>query len=236
MHKICTNCYFSISSASIDEAHPASPQQLGTITIRPDLLRNAVLDAGGRVDTWYYVEATLHDDGRVERVEHLELVEDRERRLMEEYRAQPWPRPWQERMGMRFRGLRPTDDLDEALGLGSINTMSGFYELQELLGRGEDEATIRPLFARAPHLEFAVGTRLNSMEAPLGTVAVESGTGRLLVSWVLSAASRHPLPAARGSADEPKVRRSATGGLMISGGWEEGEVSDLAFGETKGRS
>lgn len=220
-YMMCT-INLTATSAAIDEidTQPWNTMQVGDTVINFGKVQQAARAAGAETGIWYYIEVEVQDDGEV-RLLKLELEEERRKRQAEEDAKIPYPREWRDmpHWGLHFRTLRPSDDLvgDPRIGYG--HTETGFYPLERVLererevaareGREPDEAFIRSLFNREPHLEFKNGTRLNSMEAPVGLVAINEETREKLVSYVC-----HDM--------------SST--ILYSEGWESGNLDDYKEG------
>lgn len=184
------------TTAALDDidTQPWNKMQMGNVLIDFTKVQKAVRAVGALPGIWYFLECEVQDSGEV-RLLKLELEEERQRRLAEEDAKIPYPREWREMpyWGLHYRTLRKSDDLTGP-GVGYGHTESGFYPLERVLererevatreGREPDEAFIRSLFDREPHLEFKNGTNLRSLEAPVGTVAINEETREKLVSYV----------------------------------------------------
>jgi hypothetical protein len=184
------------TSAAIDEVDTQPWNKVGVNNTLINLrkMQAAARVAGATPNIWYYLEAEITDEGVVV-IHHLELEEERQKRLAEEDARIPYPREWREmpHWGLHYRTLRKSDDLTSPR-VGYGHTESGFYPLERVLerereeaareGREPDEAFIRSLFDREPHIEFKNGTDLRSLEALVGTVAVNEETREKLVSYV----------------------------------------------------
>ena len=186
------NINLTDTQAALDEMSV----RMGETLVYTGKIRQAVREAGAEFGVWYYVEVELTAEGDVIQVHTLELQAERDKRLRDEDAQKPYPREWQNMPDWRlhFRTLRPADDLNGDPRLGYGHTETGFHPLKRVLererevavreGRAPDEAFIRSLFEREPHLEFKNGTRINSMEALVGTVAINEETREKLVSYV----------------------------------------------------